>query len=310
MQERSLRQVHSHGDDRFPLSIYPVDYTGDHVEILPCHWHDEFEIVYVVRGQGRFWIDGRAVQAGAGSALFVHSRELHSGESVGDEGCAYYAIVFRGVFLASAVMDACQSDYINPLLSKMCVLPIMIQVEDPEMAPLMALIEGVVARFFERTVGFELEIKGALLTLIGALVRLNTLRRPAPLPGEIGRQEDIQTVLSYLEEHYAEEIHIEQVAELVHMSRFHFCRLFKAYTGLSMVEFLNRYRVHRACELLEKVDTVMEAAIQSGYGNMSYFTLTFKRYIGMTPSEFKRRQYSPEETRALSRTMVGGPGGG
>lgn len=305
MHEMSLRQIHPHGDERLPLAVYPVDYPQGQREILPCHWHEEFEIIYIDRGAGRFRIGKNTWDAQKGDVLFVQSRELHSAESLGTQGCAYHAVVFRGTFLASATMDACQIDYINPILNKLQQFPLAVTALHPVGVRVGSLIRDVVDLFATKRPGYELEIKGSLLCVLGALAFADALSPRTVSEGGIDRQDDIKKVLKYIEENFVNEIHINELASLVHLSRFHFCRLFKLYTGTSAVEFLNRYRVRHAATLLQQADTVMEAAMHSGYDNMSYFTLTFKRYMGVTPSEYKRLQQCRDETRAISGDMVG-----
>ena len=99
----------------------------------------------------------------------------------------------------------------------------------------------------------------------------------------------IKKVLDYIEEHYSRDIYIDELASLISLSRSHFCRFFKDFTGSTPMEYLNIYRVNKAAHLLKSNDcAVIDAALQSGFDNLSHFTNTFKKYLQCTPSTYKR----------------------
>ncbi|WP_425517551.1 helix-turn-helix domain-containing protein [Paenibacillus agaridevorans] len=96
-------------------------------------------------------------------------------------------------------------------------------------------------------------------------------------------------VLQYIEEHYSREIYIDELASLLSHSRSHFCRVFKDFTGVTPMDYLNFYRVNKAADLLQTDGCkVIDAALQTGFDNLSHFTNTFKKYMQCTPSEYKR----------------------
>jgi len=76
---------------------------------------------------------------------------------------------------------------------------------------------------------------------------------------------------------------------MVNLTPYHFCNVFKAATGRTFVDYVNRYRMDIAERLLKEGATVTEAAAKVGYDNLNYFTKTFKRIKGVTPSEMKKR---------------------
>lgn len=78
-------------------------------------------------------------------------------------------------------------------------------------------------------------------------------------------------------------------AEFCNMSKAHFARVFKRTTGLSPVQFMLGIRIDRAKELLDFTDkSIAEIAEASGFSNQNYFTRTFKKITGMTPSHYRK----------------------
>ncbi|RTE02244.1 response regulator [Paenibacillus whitsoniae] len=99
----------------------------------------------------------------------------------------------------------------------------------------------------------------------------------------------LQAAIAYIHEHYAdEELSLQQVCNHIYMSMSYFSALFKPHTGETFIEYVTRYRLERAKELLLTTTLkTYELAAQVGYGDPQYFSVIFKRHTGMTPKEFR-----------------------
>ena len=98
----------------------------------------------------------------------------------------------------------------------------------------------------------------------------------------------IKSMLSWLQMNYRENITIEQMADVFHISEGQLCRFFKSMTRMSVISYLNFYRISRSIEMLEKTDLpVSRIALDSGYDNISYYNKVFKEHMHMTPGEFR-----------------------
>nr|WP_273388203.1 helix-turn-helix transcriptional regulator [Cohnella zeiphila] len=81
---------------------------------------------------------------------------------------------------------------------------------------------------------------------------------------------------------------LNQLASVASLSRSHFCKFFKDQTGMRPMEYLNFIRINKAASLLRTGScNVIEASLEAGYQNASYFSKWFKIYMNMTPSEYK-----------------------
>ncbi len=99
----------------------------------------------------------------------------------------------------------------------------------------------------------------------------------------------VKQVIQYVEQHYAKDIGLVYVANLVNMNTSYFSSLFKKKTGLSFVTYLHQVRIERAKELLQDpINKVYEIAKQVGFQNEKYFMKVFKTVVGKTPSEYKQ----------------------
>lgn len=96
----------------------------------------------------------------------------------------------------------------------------------------------------------------------------------------------LQTIFTYVENNYHNEIDIQHVAELANLTLPAFCNFFKKATQITFTEFVNRYRIEKACFLLIQEKTVVECSYLCSFNNVTYFNRVFKKFIHKTPSEF------------------------
>ncbi|MBD2864922.1 response regulator transcription factor [Paenibacillus oceani] len=100
----------------------------------------------------------------------------------------------------------------------------------------------------------------------------------------------VTAAIKYIQEHYAEDIRLEDVSSQVFVTPNYFSRVFKEETGQHFTEWLNTYRVDKAKVLLKDVGTkIYEVAERVGYNDYKYFTHVFKKYTGFTPKEYRNR---------------------
>lgn len=103
------------------------------------------------------------------------------------------------------------------------------------------------------------------------------------------------TVCKYIDDHFAEDITLEEIAAKAGFSKFHFSRLFKQFTNVSFYKYVNQQRIAHAEELLSNPDqSVTQVAIQCGFSSTSSFIRMFKQLKNCTPTDFRkiREKYS------------------
>lgn len=100
---------------------------------------------------------------------------------------------------------------------------------------------------------------------------------------------EIQKVVEYIKVHYPEKISLEEMAKRTHLSTKYFCKLFKIVTGDTFIKRLTSIRICAAYELLKTTDLkTYEVAERTGFGNYQYFSKTFKKLTGKSPSEIRK----------------------
>lgn len=110
--------------------------------------------------------------------------------------------------------------------------------------------------------------------------------------GPTGNRRLMAKAMQYIEANYTRELTLRQVADSVHMSKNYFCQQFKRYAGENYIDYVIRLRIDRAKELLSRPDVgirIYEAAEQSGFNDVKYFSKLFKRMTGLSPIEYRER---------------------
>ncbi len=98
----------------------------------------------------------------------------------------------------------------------------------------------------------------------------------------------VKVAMQYTEEHYYEDIGVEQIAAITYVTPNYFSRVFKKETGKSYTEWLNTIRLDKAKILLKDIKhKVYEVADEVGYNDYKIFTHNFKKYVGCTPKEYR-----------------------
>ena len=95
-------------------------------------------------------------------------------------------------------------------------------------------------------------------------------------------------VAAYINEHYREPLTLEGISELFYMSKNTLCSKFKAEMRCSVIEYLSFVRINHAKELLATSDMSMERISElCGYSSANYFSLSFKRSVGISPTGYR-----------------------
>jgi AraC-like DNA-binding protein len=104
-----------------------------------------------------------------------------------------------------------------------------------------------------------------------------------------GIQEDMERVIGQIERDYVKELSLENLSDLAGCSPVHLCRKFKAYTGLTVGDYLLERRLRQAMYLLRSTtDKISYIASESGFAHLTHFQRKFKKYTGMSAGEFRK----------------------
>lgn len=119
-----------------------------------------------------------------------------------------------------------------------------------------------------------------------------------PSPAE-GVPERLKKAAAYMEENLSRPLYLEAIAQEACLSKFHFCREFKRFFGVTPIQYVLQRRIARATSLLRGKETsISQVAMLCGFSDQSEFTKWFKKTMGLTPSSYRKLgETSPSRER-------------
>ncbi|MDD4031705.1 MAG: AraC family transcriptional regulator [Bacteroidales bacterium] len=102
----------------------------------------------------------------------------------------------------------------------------------------------------------------------------------------------INRVMDYIEHHLEEPVNLRDIANIACFSPFHFHRIFTSMTGETLNAFIQRIRIEKAAWMLQSDEnlSIGDIAARCGFGSISVFSRTFRKYFGMTAKEFRETE--------------------
>lgn len=158
--------------------------------------------------------------------------------------------------------------------------------DETQRAQLGALLRGIEESLHAPDFGAEALCDAYIVQLLVQLGRLSfdeTAGRRAETPTD----EKISAVLSYINENLTAGLSVDELAALVHVSRYHFMRLFKAQTGSSVHAYVRQRRLMHAAHLIREGMSAARAAEESGFSDYSAFHRAFTAAFGISPGKLK-----------------------
>lgn len=286
LEYTNTQEIKSHGTAGFPFNIYlcsiPLDFP-----LVPAHWHNDMEIIYIKKGRGRITVDLMPFIVNQGDIVIVPPGQLHSIEQFEDYSMEYENIIFQLNMLMTVPEDICTGKIFQPLLQRQVEIRNLYTPDSsvyPAISGCLNTMDNICKSF---PTSYELALKGQLFNLFYALAPF--IREP--LSSRRHKSLDrLKELLKYVETNYSDKISIEAAAAICGFSQSHFMKFFKNNMSVSFTDYLNDYRLTMAARfLLSSSDSIVNIAAETGFDNLSYFNRLFKRKYGCTPTAFRDR---------------------
>ncbi|WP_162463336.1 AraC family transcriptional regulator [Paenibacillus psychroresistens] len=233
-------------------------------------------IHHVVSGQGFFQCRGQRYTVSAGSSFFIFPDELVDYESSIDSPWHYYWVGFR-------------SGAAYQMLDEMGISIDMPVVEAKGKRRISAFLRLIERHFLDRSAIAELQAQAYTQLLIAEYGK--SLHTAIPLKNSNEGAGNIAKAIRWMNTHYHEPISIERLALTIGYHRSHMTRLFHKYTGTAPMTYLFQIRMRRAQSLLHGHLSIEQVAAATGYADPLYFSKQFKKWMGLTPTEYRNTRY-------------------
>ncbi|MEM7792256.1 MAG: helix-turn-helix domain-containing protein [Verrucomicrobiota bacterium] len=147
--------------------------------------------------------------------------------------------------------------------------------------------------YFQTKVFSRTEYEAMLRLLATFAEHLATISNSIDVQDVDDEPKVVKNAKRYIQNRFQERISLDEAAQAVNASTRHFCKVFKQATGITFTDYLSRVRVEKAKHLLQNPNLrVSEIAFEVGFESISQFNRSFKRVVGMAPTQFREEGFS------------------
>ncbi len=295
--QNCLQECTTRGSTELPVDFCSVSMPKDTLSVL-VHWHEELEFTKIVQGTLQYDVGEKSYEVGPGDLLLITPNTLHAAKRIGKGGTVTHTVVFHLNLAGLNSEDSCAKRYLQPIARGELFIPPVLHKDDPLYIPMLRCFQNMWDCKDPEFPYRELQFKTQIFTLIELMWKYS-VGKVAPAPsGEFRLHGDkIRHALAYMQEHFAEAITIQQLANLCGFSQVHFMNIFKAVVGTSCMDYLLAYRLAQSAEELSSSDRpIMQVALDNGFRNVSYFNRAFKARYQVTPSVYRSGRHHEERS--------------
>ena len=261
------------------------DYHSKHPQLLHQH-EDVLELFYPMKGNGLYTVNGRKYALRPGNLVICNAGILHGEAPFQAHTMQSYCVVLNDLHLPGLPPNNLMYGSSHPVLN----------FEGEEKQAVEHLILSIHTLNVSGTDHREIcdLLANGLLNLVWRELKKETA---TPDPEREKTEEFMSEIIAYLDAHYTEPITLPEIGDHFHMSHFYLAHIFKTQVGLSPMRYILQRKIGQAQNLLMNTGIpIGEIGESLGFTDNCHFSSTFKKYIGITPTQY-RRNFQPDKKK-------------
>jgi two-component system response regulator YesN len=152
-----------------------------------------------------------------------------------------------------------------------------VKVSEPNSKEVLLLNENIISNIYDKT-----SLRELIMFLEEECINISKIR------SNISSENIIERILNYIEKNYYKNLKLETLAEIFNYNSAYLGKMFKSYTNNHFNDYLNIVRIEKSKELLMDENLKVYAISEKvGYKNIDYFYIKFKKYVGLSPKEYR-----------------------
>ncbi len=296
---KNQKETKAHGSYEFPVGVNVEAIQAYEQGSFLWHWHPEVELTWVMSGQIEYHVNNRQYILTEGEGLFGNCNTMHSGYMKDGQECTYLSVTFHPRFLYGYENSVLQTKYVDFITSGSAWPSLKFEKEVAWHQEVVRKLQDIYHITRTMPPDYELEVHIILMQIWKKLYDyFSSLPKEEQKPSK--HLERIRDIITYAQEHYNQEITLDDVARHVNICKSECCRFFKKHMGMTIFEYIMFLRIQNSLPLLRAGETVTKAAGQAGFSSPAYYGQIFKRYMKCTPREYQRGAVSSAPVIAAS----------
>lgn len=269
----------------------PVKMFIHNVNYAKYHWHKDIELVFVLDGEARFFIENQNYLLSQNDILLINSNTLHSSEYetpnlilVLQIDPQYFEHFYRGF---SNILFDCKS---------------IGSEESAKYNTIRKLLAEMMLVINRKQTAHYLKIQQLLFEFI--IVLLKRYKRDEVYNSKkiIKNNEQLSQIIKYIDENYTSNITLNDLAKLCYMNESYFSSYFKKNIGISLTKYLAAIRLQNSItDLLKTDNNINEIALSNGFPNEKSYFKVFRERYGITPTQFRKKTIGIKDSQSISK---------
>ena len=283
--DETLMETATHGNAAFPFQYYYENIWDFDFHCVDWHWHPELEYVYVESGQAICFVGEDRMVIPSGNALLINSKVIHRFEA--RESTVIPNAVYSP-FLIASEESLIYRKYIYPFVadgSNSILLDKTVPWQNTCIQYMMKVFD------FQNQNGSEIDTVVNLLEFWSEISKhWHPERTTGKTTSDREAQARLQIMMQFIQEHYRENIQLEDIAAAVHIGKSTALQIFHQGINQSPIAYLIRYRLKQAAILLTSTEkTISSIAEATGFESSTYFCRKFKELYCTTPTVYRNQ---------------------
>ena len=231
------------------------------------NWHENPELQFCMGGSGTVLLNGEQISFTEHDMIAVNSNVIHY--TTTNSQLCYSALIISSDFCKQMGIDY-ETLYFSPLI------------QNSKISDLFELFQNT---YLSSDVPFKTAKQTELLLRILIELAEHFSTKKQMTFSKDKSFENVKETIKYIRKNYGQQLSLDGLSRNVYTDKYSLSREFKRRTGKTIVEYINNYRCQRAADCIQSGVSVSEAAQMCGFHNLSYFTKTFHKHMGILPSK-------------------------
>lgn len=266
---------------------YTIGTSSDFNAQVPYHTHFHYEIYYFHGGKVNYLINDRIHVLEPGDLLLMHGMTLHRAHVDSSEEYHRTTLHFDPFYFKQFIQPPFAADLLEPF-QKLQNINLKLRGADKDE------VEAILLRLKElyamQDSFSQQRFKAHLLDFLILINQLcqKPLKDIPSFPSS--KEHHVQSIISYLDRQYQEEITLEGIQTELHLSKFYLAKTFKEVTGSTIFQFLMQRRIYQAkIVLIDSQQPITDVGYEVGFKHPSHFSRAFKLHTGLTPEQYRKQ---------------------
>jgi AraC-type DNA-binding domain-containing proteins len=297
MSSDLYRITESFFDDNIPFMINKYSY--DNYEELTFHNHNFVEIAFVFSGKGIHVFGNHRQPVSKGDLCIINIDTPHCfypNDKQNSDNLKVYNCMFMPEFIKNMdIKTELLQSIINIFLYKSIYSEEIKHTPDLSLSgsyikEIETVFEEMYSEYNKKEEGYADILSLLLYRLLILIYRAYKKQNETSNNADLYRQLLIHKTIEYLNENYSSKLSLDEICQHAYLSKSYYSSLFKKITGISVFDYIQKIRIEKACQLLSETSNKITAiAFSVGYSNYRFFNKTFKKVMGITALEYRKK---------------------